>query len=129
MAWPIHLPESCPPDAATSVAGITLHRTTKTDPASAADFLSGFEIFGARFNSAKLCIDCGLSVFAEASHIQDMALRVPALRSKHVAALSLSDADGVTLPTPTKNSDHHSTWWTSSRPEELAGKCIMVGKT
>jgi len=130
MSWPIHFPENCPPNAATSVAGITLYRATKTNPASAADFQSGFTIFGARFASpTHLCLDCGLSVFADEAHIHEMALRVPALRSKHVAALSLSDADGVTLQTPTKNSANHATWWTVSPLEDLLNKCIIVGKT
>ena len=117
MTWPAHYPKGCPPADAMDADG-QFYRFVSNDPPQGDDFLSLRQLNPRRTypDVATECQSCGLSLLQDASDAKRMKSRIPAFRNKLVAIGALRPDCGRVLPTPSRSSTSHHTWWV---PEEL----------
>jgi hypothetical protein len=110
MGWPKHFPSGCPNSDAASASGV-VYRLVTNDPPTADDFLSYWTMFPGTEWGERKCKACGLSVFSNRDDAIKL-LQLPKFQNCRVAASSvLTDAHGVTNPTPNHLSPSHVTWW------------------
>ena len=95
MSYRDSLPDGCPPDAAEEItASREVFRLVRTNPPTAADFLSQRQEKPDRaFPGVTECQACGLSVFAEKKDAARV-LKLPHLRNRRLGRVILSAGAG-----------------------------------
>lgn len=110
MEWPAHFPVHCPPPSGRPAEG-NVYRYIDGDAPEPSDFLSYKELRPDEDFGNAACKSCGVSVFRDTGDLERLARRVPAYRTKRVAAATLTADLGVTLSTPNRERPSHTTWW------------------
>jgi hypothetical protein len=106
--FPEGWPANCPPQDAVD-ANMTVYRTVKTNPPTAADFFSYHEL-GKNVAEDKECQACGLSAWPTkeaAAHQRE----VFAWQNPYIAEARLVPDHGKIKATPSRRFPEHLTWW------------------
>ena len=106
MKFPAHFPAQCPPGTSFDATG-ELFRFVDHKPPEASDFVSN-HLLGKKYEKAKHCQACGLSILTCEADVQLFLKAVPYFRKKFVAKGTVSPDWGKMEQTG--RAPHH-TWW------------------
>lgn len=110
MTWFEALPPDCPPDEAFSPEN-SFFRLGSIPP-DASDFWSHRRRFPHKVFQVSECIARSLSVFDDLDAVRQLRRLLPAMRSKVIVQVVLTEKDG--LIQQTGNDPHHFSWWRST---------------
>ena len=112
--WPSWWPDGCPPDEAAPVTG-EFYRFVADDVIDESDFHSAREradqgLGRVFWSEDKECDAVSCSTFTDLQDARSTQAAFGALRKKRIAKGDPSGS-GVVLPTPSKPSSSHHSWW------------------
>lgn len=110
MTWFETLPPDCPPGEA--LPPETSYFRLGSIPPDASDFWSHRRRFRHKVFQVSECIARSLSVFNDLEALRQLRRLLPAMRSKPVFQIDLTEKDGLILQTG--NDPHHYSWWRST---------------
>lgn len=120
MKFPAHFPEQCPPEMASDAEG-ELFRFVDNSPPKASDFFS-YHLLGKKYDEAKHCEACGLSVLVSEDDVRQFLKAIPFFRKKHVARGTVAPDWGKIAPTG--RFSHHTWWVPEGKSPELIFKVV-----
>jgi hypothetical protein len=104
------LPPNCPPE--TAFAPQTSYFRLGSIPPDDSDFWSHRRRFPNKVFHVSECIALSLSIFDSQEAAEKLKRLVPAMRSKPIFQVDLTEKDG--LIEQTGNDSHHYSWWRST---------------
>lgn len=109
IAYLLSMPTSCPPEDASPPNG-SFYRflLCGDDPTDRENYRSHIEL-NKPYND--ICDAHGMSLVSTLDGVRDMQRAVPFFRKKKAALINLCPSNGKVLPTPTRASIYHVTWW------------------
>jgi hypothetical protein len=110
MKWFEELPPDCPPETASEPAAIYFR--LGSIPPDDSDFWSHRRRFPHKVFSVSECIARSLSIFDDQEAAERLRRLIPAMRSKPIFQIDLTEKDG--LIQQTGNDAHHFSWWRST---------------
>ena len=110
MKWYEELPLDCPPDEAYSPEGCYFR--LGSIPPDDSDFWSHRQRFSHKVFQVSECVARSLSVFDDKESVEKLKRLIPAMRSKPIFQVDLTEKDG--LIQQTGNDVHHFSWWRST---------------
>ena len=110
MKWYEELPPDCPPDEAYSPEGCYFR--LGSIPPDDSDFWSHRQRFPRKVFQVSECVARSLSVFDDKESVEKLKRLIPAMRSKPIFQVDLTEKDG--LIQQTGNDVHHFSWWRST---------------
>ena len=110
MKWYEELPPDCPPDEAYSPEGCYFR--LGSIPPDDSDFWSHRQRFPHKVFQVSECFARSLSVFDDKESVEKLKRLVPAMRSKPIFQVDLTEKNG--LIQQTGNDVHHFSWWRST---------------
>jgi hypothetical protein len=110
MNWFETLPPDCPPDEA-FLPDTTFFRLGSIPPDDS-DFWSHRQRFPHKVFHVSECIARSLSVFNDLEAVGRLKRLIPAMRSKPIFQVDLTEKDGMVQQTG--NDPHHYSWWRST---------------
>ncbi|MEQ6886604.1 hypothetical protein [Salicola sp. Rm-C-2C1-2] len=120
-SWPEHFPAGCPPEESELATG-RIYRFVSGEAPTHDDFVS-LQLENPTNSYGRMaCQACGLSVFRDWAVCLYSQKVVPALKKKKIAFGDLTPDHGAVMPTPSKMTERHHTWWlpdTVDAPEDL----------
>ena len=112
MAYFEELTEGCPEADAIAVNNEQFYRFVSANPAVDADFTSHRKLYPKRVFQVPECQARSLSIFKVSDNF-DLS-KLPALKNKLRAIITLTPNDGVVKHTPSSSSKEHHSWWRST---------------
>jgi hypothetical protein len=122
MKFPTHFPNQCPPATASDATGDPF-RLVDNNPPTASDFIS-YHLLGKKYDKAKHCEACGLSVFVREEDVRQFLKAIPFFRKKHVAKGTVAADWGKVAQTG--RFSHHTWWIPEGKSPELIFKVTVI---
>ena len=110
MEWYEELPQDCPPDGAYSAEGCYFR--LGSIPPDDSDFWSHRQRFPHKVFQVSECVARSLSIFDDKESVEKLKRLIPAMRSKPIFQVDLTEKDG--LIQQTGNDLRHFSWWRST---------------
>ncbi len=122
MNWYEQLPPNCPPEEAS--APKAPYFRLGSIPPDDSDFWSHRRRFPNKVFHVSECIALSLSVFDSQETAEKLKRLLPAMRSKPIFQVNLTEKDG--LIEQTGNDSHHYSWWRSTEFKLSTIKIIEI---
>jgi len=128
VVWPAHFPSACPPADAVNASG-RVYRLVALDPPTPDDFVSLFLERPDLDWGGSLCQACGLSVYLDSEEARTIGRRIPALRTRMLAAGELDETLGKLRSTPSRRTGavSHTTWWVPDDVDPSGRFAVVTG--